>query len=94
MAARRFESTTTSKAADAAKETASKASSSASEYASKAQQGLSKVTSAAGPASSGAARGVASSLSKVGGRTGRLVAFAESTWRFLLNSNTLFRRCP
>ncbi|KAK9416493.1 hypothetical protein SUNI508_01910 [Seiridium unicorne] len=77
MAARRFESSTTAKATDAAKETASKASGSASEYASKAQQGLSKVTSAAGPAISGAAKGVANSLGKVGGRTGRLIAFVE-----------------
>ncbi|KAK9771056.1 hypothetical protein AB5N19_08298 [Seiridium cardinale] len=77
MAARRFESSTTAKATDAAKETASKASGSASEYASKAQQGLSKVTSAAGPAISGAAKGVANSLGKIGGRTGRLIAFVE-----------------
>ncbi|KAI8628894.1 GroES-like protein [Xylariaceae sp. FL1651] len=76
IAARRFESTT-AKAAETTKETASKASSSASEYASKAQQGLSKVTSSAGPALAGAAKGVANSLSKVGGRTGRLVAFVE-----------------
>ncbi|KAI1821293.1 GroES-like protein [Xylaria intraflava] len=76
MAARRFESTTT-KAAETAKQGASKASLSASEYASKAQAGLSKVTSSAGPAIAGAAQGVATSLSKVGGRTARLVAFVE-----------------
>ncbi|KAI1191787.1 mitochondrial ATP synthase g subunit-domain-containing protein [Nemania serpens] len=57
--------------------TASKAAASASEYASKAQEGLSKVSSAAGPAIAGAARGVANSLSKVGGRTARAVAFVE-----------------
>ncbi|KAH8682165.1 mitochondrial ATP synthase g subunit-domain-containing protein [Xylariales sp. PMI_506] len=74
MAARRFESTTTAKATDAAKDAAAKA----SNYASKAQEGLSKVTSAAGPAISGAARGVASSLGKVGGRTGKVVKFVES----------------
>jgi hypothetical protein len=77
----RFESTTTSttanKAADAAKQTASQASSSASEYASKAQQGLSRVTSAAGPAIAGVAKGVTGALGRVGGRTGRLVAFVE-----------------
>lgn len=66
LAARRFESTTASKATDAAKETASKA-----------QQGLSRVTSAAGPALAGAARGVGNTLSKIGGRTGRLIAFVE-----------------
>lgn len=76
MAARRFESTTT-KTAETAKQTASKASSSAAEYAAKAQQGLSRVSSSAGPAIVGAAKGVASSLSKVGGRTGRIVAFVE-----------------
>ncbi|CAJ2499960.1 Uu.00g028130.m01.CDS01 [Anthostomella pinea] len=68
---------TASKASEATKETASKASSSASEYASKAQQGLSKVTSSAGPAIAGAAKGMANSLSRVGGRTGRMVAFVE-----------------
>ncbi|KAI8955089.1 GroES-like protein [Xylaria longipes] len=87
MAARRFESTTSkaaetakegaSKASSSASQYASKASSSASQYASKAQEGLSKVTSSAGPAITGAAKGVASSLSKVGGRTARLVAFIE-----------------
>ncbi|KAI1309842.1 GroES-like protein [Xylaria venustula] len=81
MAARRFESTAT-KAAESAKEGASKAAetvkeASASEYASKAQEGLSKVTSSAGPAIAGAAKGVATSLSKVGGRTARVVAFVE-----------------
>ncbi|KAI2783636.1 GroES-like protein [Daldinia loculata] len=99
MAARRFESTTTAKASEAAKETAketaSKASSNASqtasqyaakaseytakatEYSTKAAQGLSRVTSTAGPAIAGAAKGIANSLGKVGGRTGRLVAFFE-----------------
>lgn len=44
---------------------------------SKAQQGLSKVTSAAGPAISGAARGVGNALGKIGGRTGRLIGFVQ-----------------
>lgn len=79
MAARRFESNTTAKATETAKETASKVSSTASEYSAKASQGLSRVTSAAGPAITGAAKGVANSLGKIGGRTGKLVAFAEST---------------
>ena len=73
----RFESTSTTKAADAAKQTASQASSTASEVSSKATQGLSRVTSAAGPAIANAAKGVSGALSRVGGRTGRLVAFVE-----------------
>ncbi|KAI1259913.1 GroES-like protein [Xylariaceae sp. FL1019] len=77
IAARRFESTATGKAADATKEAASKASSSASGYASKAQEGLSKVSSSAGPAIAGAAQGVASTLTKFGGRTAKLVGFVE-----------------
>ncbi|KAH6692625.1 ATP synthase subunit G [Plectosphaerella plurivora] len=66
LGARRFQSTTTQKAAEATKEAASDASS-------KAAQGLSRVTSSA----AGAARGVGNALSKVGGRTGRLVGFVE-----------------
>jgi hypothetical protein len=66
MASRRFESTAASKATEAAKETATKA-----------QQGLSRVTSAAGPAIVGAARGVGNALGKIGGRTGRLIGFVE-----------------
>jgi F-type H+-transporting ATPase subunit g len=74
----RFESTnTTTKAAEAAKQTASQASSTASAASSKAAEGLSRVTSAAGPAIANAAKGVSGALSKVGGRTGRLVAFVE-----------------
>jgi len=72
----RFESTA-SKATEAAKDTASKASQTANEYKSKASEGLSKVTSAAGPAISGAAKGVGNALGKIGGRTGRLIAFIE-----------------
>ncbi|KYK54138.1 hypothetical protein DCS_06095 [Drechmeria coniospora] len=45
--------------------------------ASRAQEGLSRVTSAAGPAIAGAAKGVANALGKVGGRTGRVIAFVE-----------------
>lgn len=73
----RFESTSTTKAADAAKQATSQASSTASEVSSKATQGLSRVTSAAGPAIANAAKGVSGALSRVGGRTGRLVAFVE-----------------
>ena len=72
----RFESTST-KAAEAAKQTASQASSTASEATNKAAQGLSRVTSAAGPAIANAAKGVSGALGRVGGRTGRLVAFVE-----------------
>ncbi|OTB05656.1 hypothetical protein M426DRAFT_127906 [Hypoxylon sp. CI-4A] len=91
IAARRFESTASTKTGEAAKETASKANDSAakareaaskaqaaaSEYAAKASQGLSRVTSSAGPAIAGAAKGIANSLGKVGGRTGKLVGFVE-----------------
>lgn len=83
----RFESTsTTTKAADTAKNAANKASATASEYTAKASEytakaseGLSRVTAAAGPAISSAAKGAADALGKVGGRTGRLVAFIERT---------------
>ncbi|KAI9171714.1 ATP synthase subunit [Paramyrothecium foliicola] len=73
MAARRFESTTTQKATEAAKDAAAKS----KEYQAKAQEGLSRVTSAAGPALAGAARGVSSALGRVGGPVGRLVGFVE-----------------
>ncbi|EQK97628.1 ATP synthase subunit g [Ophiocordyceps sinensis CO18] len=49
-----------------------------------AQQGLSRVTTAAGPALVGAARGVTSALGRVGGRTGRLVAFVERQTPFVV----------
>ncbi|KAK1755015.1 ATP synthase subunit G, mitochondrial [Echria macrotheca] len=81
----RFESTsTTTKAAETAKQTASKASAAASEYTSKAQQGLSRVTAAAGPAIANAAKGVSGALGRVGGRTGRLVAFVERQIPFVV----------
>ncbi|XXH05507.1 L-arabinitol 4-dehydrogenase [Hypoxylon texense] len=66
-----------SSAASQASAAASKASAAAAEYSAKAAQGLSRVTSSAGPAITNAAKGVANSLGKVGGRTGRLVAFIE-----------------
>jgi F-type H+-transporting ATPase subunit g len=81
---RRLESTATGKAADAAnkatstaKEAADKTASTAKEYAGKAQEGLSRVSSSAGPAILYAAKSASGALSKVGGRTGRLVAFVE-----------------
>ncbi|KAH6650927.1 mitochondrial ATP synthase g subunit-domain-containing protein [Chaetomium tenue] len=73
----RFESTantTTQKAAESAKQAAAQASAAAS----KATQGLSRVASSAGPAIANAAKGVSGALGRVGGRTGRLVAFVES----------------
>merc|ERR1712093_934591 len=75
-ATRRFESTA-SKATEAAKDTASKAGETAAEYKSKASEGLSRVSSAAGPAISGAAKGLGNALGKIGGRTGRVIAFVE-----------------
>ncbi|KEZ46012.1 hypothetical protein SAPIO_CDS1418 [Scedosporium apiospermum] len=69
----RFQSTTTEKATEAAKDAASKAA-----------QGLSRVTSAAGPAISGAAKGVAGALGKVGGRTGKVVNFLERQTPFVV----------
>jgi F-type H+-transporting ATPase subunit g len=78
----RFESTA-SKASEAAKDTASKASQTATEYKSKASEGLSRVSSAAGPAISGAAKGVGNALGKIGGRTGRLIAFIEREYHLL-----------
>ncbi|KAI0016156.1 GroES-like protein [Xylariomycetidae sp. FL0641] len=67
----------TDKASSTASSTANKASSAASNYAGQAQQGLSKVTSSAGPAITGAAKNLAGSLSKVGGRTGKVIGFFE-----------------
>lgn len=59
-----------SQAASKAKETASSA-------ASKASEGLSKVTATAGPAVANAAQNVGSALRKIGGRTGRVIAFID-----------------
>ncbi|KAH6853605.1 mitochondrial ATP synthase g subunit-domain-containing protein [Chaetomium sp. MPI-CAGE-AT-0009] len=72
----RFESTASTtkqkatEAAEAAKQTASGA-------AARATQGLSRVASTAGPAIANAAKGVSGALARMGGRTGRLVAFVE-----------------
>jgi len=78
--ARRFESSTTAKASEAAKDTASKASQTAADYKSKASEGLSKVTSSAGPAISNAAQSLGNALGKIGGRTGKLIKFVERKW--------------
>lgn len=69
VAARRFESTAAQKAAENAKQAATRA-----------QEGLSRVTSTAGPAIAGYAKGVANTLGKVGGRTGKVIGFIERTW--------------
>ncbi|KAI0860149.1 GroES-like protein [Xylaria cubensis] len=76
MAARRFESTTASKAADTAKEGASKASSSASQYASKAQEGASKAASKAAASASQYASKAQEGLSKVTSSAGPAIAGA------------------
>lgn len=75
-----------SKTASTAKDATAKATSAAAEYAGKAQEGLSRVTSSAGPAIVNAAKGAAGALSKVGGRTGRLIAFVE---RMLLSISSI-----
>lgn len=80
VAARRFESTAAQKATENAKQAASKATENAKLAASRAQEGLSRVTTAAGPAIAGYAKGVASTLGKVGGRTGKVIGFVERTW--------------
>ncbi|KAF5861968.1 ATP synthase subunit G atp20 [Aspergillus alliaceus] len=63
--------------ASSSPESAQKAGEAASSAASKASEGLSRVTSTAGPALSNAAQGVGSALRKVGGRTGKVIAFVD-----------------
>lgn len=75
MAARRLEST----ASSTAQKTAEGAKTAAGEYKTKAAEGLSRVSSAAGPAIAGVAKGLSSALGRVGGRTGRFIAFVERT---------------
>ncbi|CAM1504341.1 Fc.00g019320.m01.CDS01 [Cosmosporella sp. VM-42] len=73
LAARRFESTTAQKAQEVAKDTATKA-----------REGLSRVSSAAGPAIAGYAKGLGNALGKIGGRTGRLIGFVERQIPFVV----------
>ncbi len=80
--ARRFESTTSEKAAERAKEAAEKATEKAKELQIKAMEGLSRVSSAAGPAISGAAKRLGDAVGKIGGRTGRFIGFVESEFLF------------
>ena len=63
--------------ASSTSEAASKAKESSSNAISKASQGLSRVTSSAGPAISGAVSGAGNALRKVGGRTGKVIAFVD-----------------
>lgn len=80
VAARRFESNAANKASEVAKDTAGKA----KEFQSKAQEGLSRVSSAAGPAIAGYAKGLGNTLSKIGGRTGRVISFVERQIPFVV----------
>ncbi len=77
IAGRQRHASTTSQAAEAASSTATKSKEAASNATSKASQGLTRVTSSAGPALSRAGQGLSSALGKIGGRTGRLISFAE-----------------
>ncbi|KAL9000205.1 MAG: hypothetical protein Q9169_001107 [Polycauliona sp. 2 TL-2023] len=78
IAGRQRHASTTAQAADAASSTATKSKETASNATSKASQGLTRVTSSAGPALSRAGQGVSNALGKIGGRTGKLISFAES----------------
>jgi len=68
----------TRRTASTATETASAAKETAQGAVSKASEGLSRVTSSGGAALVGAAASARNALGKVGGRTGRLIAFVES----------------
>ncbi|KAF4979070.1 hypothetical protein FZEAL_4655 [Fusarium zealandicum] len=77
VAARRFES-------NAAQNAAQKATEATKNTAARAQEGLSRVSSAAGPAVAGAAKGVANALNKFGGRTAKVVSFVERQIPFVV----------
>lgn len=83
---------TTSEAAQAASDTATKSKETVSNISSKASQGLSRVTSSAGPALSGAAQRVNGVLSRVGGRTGRLISFTRCKLFEFLSSVISYHR--
>jgi hypothetical protein len=68
---------TTSEAAQAASNTAAKSRETVSNITSKASEGLTRVKSSAGPALTGAAQSVNKTLARIGGRTGRLIAFGR-----------------
>lgn len=83
---------TTSEAAQAASDTAAKSKETVSNISSKASEGLSRVTSSAGPALNGAAQKVNGVLSKVGGRTGRLVSFTRCKFGESQSSASFYHR--
>ncbi|RCI13220.1 hypothetical protein L249_0287 [Ophiocordyceps polyrhachis-furcata BCC 54312] len=56
----------------------------ARDYQARAHEGLSRVTRAAAPAIAGAVRGAVGTLGRIGGRTGRLIAFAEKQTPFVV----------
>lgn len=64
--------------ASTAAETATKAKETATQITSKASEGLSRVKDSGESAVSGAVSGVRNSLTKIGGRTGRIIAFVDS----------------
>ncbi|ROW07789.1 hypothetical protein VMCG_03532 [Cytospora schulzeri] len=82
FAARRFQSSDA--AAAQAKKAGEATKESAQNLQAKAAQGLSRVTSAAGPAITGAAKGLSGALGRVGGRTGRFVGFVERQVPFVI----------
>ncbi len=62
---------------EAVSNTASKAKDTASNATAKASEGLSRVTSSAGSGVSRATEGITNALGRMGGRTGRLIAFVQ-----------------
>ncbi|ROW14187.1 hypothetical protein VPNG_04207 [Cytospora leucostoma] len=84
FAARRFQSTSADAAAAQAKKAGEATKESAQNIQAKAAQGLSRVSSAAGPAIAGAAKGLSGALGRVGGRTGRFIGFVERQVPFVL----------
>lgn len=75
---------TTAEAAQGVSDTAAKSKEAVSNLTSKASEGLTRVKSSTGPALSGAAQGVNKTLSRIGGRTGRFIAFGRCEWVHLL----------
>ena len=70
---------TTETATEKASEAVVKSKETATSLQSKASEGLTRVQSTAGPAISGAARGIGNALGRIGGRTGRLVGYIEGS---------------
>ncbi len=89
---------TTAEATQKASEGASKAKETASAATSKASEGLSRVSSSAGSGISRYTQGVTSFVSRIGGRTGRMISFVECEYtslRSLLSdkANWALRAC-